>query len=138
MATYLDTSVLVSALTIEAETPLAVAWLRRGREVAVSDWSFTEVASALSLKVRTGAISSSDRVRAASAFGKLSASFTLIPVERDHFRTAADYIGLVGVPLRASDALHLAVCAARRLPLATLDRGMAEAAVIIGVEVVDL
>jgi predicted nucleic acid-binding protein len=45
---YLDTSVLVSALTNEADTALSQDWLAKQEtsELTISDWTVTEFASA--------------------------------------------------------------------------------------------
>jgi hypothetical protein len=45
---YLDTSVLVAALTNEAETEAIQRWLgqQTGDELAISDWVVTELSSA--------------------------------------------------------------------------------------------
>jgi predicted nucleic acid-binding protein len=53
---YVDTSVIVSALTNEADTALAQIWLARQEtsELTISDWTTTEFASALSIKLRDG------------------------------------------------------------------------------------
>ncbi len=66
---YLDTSVIVSALTNEADTATFADWLSRQEtsELTISDWTATEFASALSMKMRTGALGADHR--AAAHFG---------------------------------------------------------------------
>jgi uncharacterized protein len=135
---YVDTSVIVSALTNEADTAHAQVWLAKQEtsELTIGDWTTTEFASALSLKLRIGALGADDRAATLSAFTRLCAeSFRTLPVERDDFRAAARFADQSELNLRAGDALHLAICANRGASLCTLDRRLAEAATRVGVPV---
>jgi predicted nucleic acid-binding protein len=81
---YVDTSVIVSALTNEADTALSQIWLagQERSELTISDWTTREFASALSTKMRTGALGADHRAAALSAFTRLCAeSFRTLPVE---------------------------------------------------------
>jgi uncharacterized protein len=134
---YVDTSVLVSALTNEAETTLSQNWLAKQEpsEPAISDWTVTEFASALSIKLQTGSLSGQHRAAALSAFTRLSdESLQVLQVAREDFRGAARYADQSDLNLRAGDALHLAICANHGARLCTLDRRLAEAATRVGVE----
>ena len=53
---YIDTSVLVAALTNESRTAEMQNWLasQRPEDLMISDWVMTEFSAALSIKVRTG------------------------------------------------------------------------------------
>lgn len=136
---YLDTSVLVASLTREAATSGVQAWLARKNpdELAISNWSVTEVSSALALKLRAGTITIDQRARALSAFSTLvSDSLLLLPVDGEHFKAAARMSGQHELGLRAGDALHCAVAAGRGATLATLDRRLADAAPLVGVPTV--
>jgi len=136
---YLDTSVLVASLTREAATSGVQAWLARENpnELAISNWSVTELSSALALKLRVGAITLDQRARALSAFSTLvSESFRLLPVDGEHFVSAARMSNQHELGLRAGDALHCAIAAGRGATLATLDRRLADAAPRIGVPTV--
>src|SRR5215472_9835513 len=101
---YLDTSLLVAALTNEADTDRMQTWLGQQQpdELAISDWVTTEFSSALSLKLRMGHIGTSDRADALAAFNRLSAdSFSVVAVSRAQFRTAARFVEQHMLGLRA-------------------------------------
>ena len=101
---YVDTSVIVSALTNEADTALSQIWLTRQEtsELTISDWTTTESASALSIKLRTGALGADARAAALSAFTRLCAeSFGTLPVGREDFRAAARFADQSELNLRA-------------------------------------
>ncbi len=133
---YLDTSVLVSALTNEADTGAVQAWLSRqdARDLTISDWVETEFSSVLSTKLRTGQLGPEHRAAALAAFTRLAAeTLQVLPVERASFRTAARFANQPTLSLQAGDALHLAICADRGATLCTLDRRLGEAAPLVGV-----
>jgi uncharacterized protein len=134
---YLDTSLLVAALSNEAATGRVQAWMaaQRSEEIAISDWVTVEFSSALSIKLRTGQIETSHRAEALATFARLSTdSFTVLPVNRDQFRTAARLVDQYGIGLRAGDALHLAICADHGGTICTLDRRLGDAAPLLGVQ----
>jgi predicted nucleic acid-binding protein len=134
---YLDTSVLVAALTVEAATGRVQTWMSaaHAEDSAISDWVITEFASALSIKMRTGRIEASNRADALTAFTALtSESFVVLSVTSGQFRTAAHFAGQHPLGLRAADALHLAVCADYGATLCTLDRRLGAAAAELGVK----
>jgi predicted nucleic acid-binding protein len=135
---YVDTSVIVSALTKEADTDLSQVWLARqeASELTISDWTTTEFSSALSRKLRIGDLRADHRAAVLSAFTRLCAeSFRTLAVEREDFRAAARFADQSELNLRAGDALHLAICANHGASLCTLDRRLAEAAPRVGVPV---
>jgi predicted nucleic acid-binding protein len=127
---YLDTSVLVCALTHEAETTRIQAWLgaQAAGTLAVSAWVATEFSAALSIKVRRKDLMPEHRAAALTAFTRLVAeSFVSVALSERQFRTAARFADQSHLGLRAGDALHLAVAADFGLVLVTLDRRLAEA-----------
>jgi uncharacterized protein len=136
---YLDTSLLVAALTKEAETERMQSWLSQQTEddLAISDWVATEFSSALSIKLRTGHIEPAHRAEALAMFTRLTTdSFAVVPISRLQFRTAARFADLHTLGLRAGDALHLAVCADRGATLCTLDRRLSDAGSALGIKTI--
>ena len=136
MTLYLDTSVLICALTNEADTVKTQAWLaaQDADECVVSDWVVTEFSAALSIKLRTGQIGLPDRAAALATFTRLATeSFLTLPVEPAQFRTAARLADQHTLGLRAGDSLHLAICADHGATLCTLDRRLAEAGPTLGI-----
>jgi uncharacterized protein len=133
---YLDTSVLVSALTNEADTAAVQDWLAAQvvRDLAISDWVVTEFSSAMSIKLRTGQLGPGHRAAALASFVRLATeTFRILSVERASFRTAARFVDQAALGLRAGDALHLAICAEQGATLCTLDHRLREAAPVVGV-----
>jgi uncharacterized protein len=136
---YLDTSVMVSALTNETDTAAVQTWLSEQdvQDLTISDWVVTEFSSALSIKLRTGQLGPEHRASALAAFTRLgSETLRILPVDRASFRTAARFADQDALGLRAGDSLHLAICADQGATLCTLDRRLGEAAPLVGVEAV--
>jgi uncharacterized protein len=126
---------LVAALTNEAATRRVQIWLSQQDPAAllISEWVATEFVSALSIKVRTRALTIDDRARVAGAFTRLkSESLTVVPVTREHFLTAARFAEHYDIGLRAGNALHVAVAAGHGATICTLDNRLADGAIALG------
>ncbi len=136
MILYFDTSVLVAALTAEANTAHIQAWLAKQDQaaLAISDWTVTEFSSALSLKLRSGKISLQERAKALASFTQMTLnSLRKFSVSPENFHTAAGFADQYELGLRSGDALHLAVCAANSAAICTLDKRILNAGPILGI-----
>jgi len=134
---YLDTSLLVAAFTKESATARVEDWLRNQNtaRLSISLWVTVELSSALALKQRTGHLESDERASVLAEFTRMTAnSLTVLPISDSDFHAAARFVDRSALGLRASDALHLAVCLRHGETLCTLDRRLAEAGMALGVK----
>ena len=96
---YLDTCVLLALLTPEVHSPAASAFLEQAAEtLAISPWSATELHSALALKVRTGALSTTEADRVLEVFeSSLAPGLLWLDLEAETFATPMPVCG-AGAP----------------------------------------
>ena len=125
---YLDTSVASPLFVSEPASSRIDAWFAAcDAPLVSSDWMFTEFASALSIKTRTGALTARNANAVWRSFEEFCrAGVRLAAVSRRAFAEAALLARHPAYRLRAGDALHLAV--AREIGarnVATLDDVMA-------------
>jgi predicted nucleic acid-binding protein len=133
---YVDTCVLLAALTPEANSGAAAAFLEQATApLAISPWSATELHSALGLKVRTKALSPSQAEAVLQVFERsLTPGFLMLEVEPQDFRNANACLRGWTTALRAADALHLAIASGRGATLCSLDAPFVKAAQQLGLD----
>jgi uncharacterized protein len=133
---YVDTSVIVAALTIETTTERAVSWLiaQEAGTLLISPWVNTEFASALGLKWRQKTISTNDLIVATTSFQQLRREYCkVMSVDRNHFDLATEYLADYKLGLRSGDALHLAIASDNSATLCTLDQRLFDAGQALGI-----
>jgi uncharacterized protein len=133
---YLDTSVLVSALTLEIHTARSKQWLtaQQAGTLLVSPWVGTEFMSAIGMKLRSKTITKSDHSIARAAYLRLERDYcTVLLIGSNHFETATDILSDYSLGLRSGDALHLAIASYNAATLCTLDQTLFDACKALGI-----
>jgi predicted nucleic acid-binding protein len=129
---YLDTSVWVPLFIAEPESAAIRAWFDQVKRQAlvISDWTLTEFASAMGIKVRNKQLKAEQARKAVSLMNDLATESLQIitPQRSDHARAIA-LLGQHALGLRAGDALHVAIAQNRDTEcFYTLDRRLLDAA----------
>ena len=136
---YVDTSAFVPIFVHEGRSPDVIrALAARPDTIVLSSWVLTEAHSAISLKTRTGTLTEAAAAAAGAQVEQAAGSYQIEPVEAADFPRASKLISALRSPLRAADALHLAVCLRLGAELLTLDVGMKGAAREATIVAVDL
>ena len=108
---YVDSSILVGFCTQEAKSPAINKWYESTKNIKLisSTWTFTEFASALSIKERTGQITLKESKSAWNLFEAVcNNDIELLPIDNRVFYSAGLLVLDSSSNLRSGDALHLA------------------------------
>lgn len=132
---YLDASVVVPIIIVESTSFQVDAWLATRPDICLSQWTVSEVTSALSHHLRTGRLKPESRVVAETMLDHWVSLNTVVEID-DEDIVGARALLRFDPSLRTPDALHLAIASRLAGGLATYDRRLATAARAIGVEVI--
>lgn len=132
---YIDTSVLVAFYCPEAISDRVESMLLKMEKPAISPLTEVELVSALSRKIREGALSKEDANKILTLFNRhiSQKSYEVLPIQNLHFRTAFKWVSEFNAPLRTLDALHLSIAMLNTLPIVTADAHLNKSAKILGV-----
>ena len=136
MSVYFDASVIVSivvrdALSIRARTYISA----HQPSPVVSDFAAAEIAAVVGLRVRTKALSAAQAESALATFDRWRLNNTTsCGVIGADIALADRFLRRLDLPLRAPDALHIAVAQRLGLALATFDAQMAVSAKALDVQ----
>ena len=130
MNLYLDSSVLVAAFSPEAFTSRALDILELSSRVIISELTVTETRISLIRKRKRGAMTGGEVATALAALATAIGDGVLMvaPLPVDAFRVAEAIADRVAGPVRAMDALHVAMAGILGAELATFDGDQATAA----------
>jgi uncharacterized protein len=140
LSVYLDTSLVIPFFLADPFAVRAKAYLSsRPTGVVASDFVAAEFADVVARRCRAKSMTEAEGRLAFANFDQWIAQYTANAlIEPSDFRDAERFIRRLDLPLRAPDAIHLAI--ARRLgaELATFDQRMADSARALGIPVAAL
>lgn len=133
---YLDTSVVVAYYLPEPLSHQVQTILQTQTRSAISELVEVEMFSALSLRVRTGSLSREHALKVSSLFVShlRGGLYTRLHVRAGHYRRARELIGRFDLPLKAMDALHLAIASTEGVRLLTADQQLGRNAASLGID----
>lgn len=133
---YLDTSVLTAYYCWEERSQYVQRIVSEIEQPVISPLGQVEFHCAVARKVRSGTMEQAAALRLFSEFRRHldEPRYMLVPIQNAQYSLAGEWIARLVTPLRALDALHLAVACSNSLLLLTADRELARAARHFGVE----
>lgn len=133
---YCDTSIVLAYYCPEKISEKAERRLRRAKKPVICPLVETELVSAVARKVRDRDLSAIEARKVIAVFRSHleEGLFTVTPVERKHFRIAAELIAQFNAPLRALDSLHAAVAFDLSATLVTADKPLYRACKNLGIK----
>lgn len=135
MIVYLDTSVLVSIVALDANSEAAGRWYENLQApVIISDLANLEVCAVVSRELRAKRFTRAAADKAMTDFDSLRAASERSTPDAQDFALADRLVRDYSTKLTAADALHLAAAKNAGARLATFDLRLAEAARAAGVE----
>ena len=141
-AVYLDASALAKLYVPETESDRLDAFLRGRRDLMISELAITEVLSAVARRKREGELRAdlANQIRSALLTDAESGAFTRLHLDPAVHREAERLLlATDALPLRTLDALHLALAfTGKATHVVTFDRRMRDAAVQIGISVIEI
>ncbi len=137
---YLDASVLVALHTPDRFQERATRFIETLRpELLLSDFGAAEFSSAVARMVRTSMLAETEaRICFTDFDAWMARGVVEMPVISADIRIADGFVRRLDPPLRAPDAIHLAIAQRLGASLATFDRQMVAAAANFGVTMAEI
>jgi len=135
---YLDASVLVALFTRDIFTERSDSFMRRqAPDMLISDFAAAEFASAVGLRLRRRDLTADEARSAFSSFDEWSARAPRCAgTQSSDVADAQAFLRRLDLPLRAPDAINIAIALRENASLMTFDAKMAVSAQALGVDVV--
>jgi uncharacterized protein len=135
---YLDASVLVPLHIAEPRSQAVTDALDAAEgDFVVSTLAAGEFASSVSRRVRMAAIANEDANAWLNLFDEWAITDTQsLRIEDGDIAKAASLVRQFELKLLMPDAIHVSLCLRHQLALVTLDKKLADAARVLGIEVV--
>jgi hypothetical protein len=135
VSVYLDVNVIVPLFSVDALSGRAEKALRSLQDdLFLSDFSTAEFSSVIARRVRTRDLRADEAQAAFSNFDTWCARYaTFVRLERQDMVAATALLRRLDLPVRAPDALHMAIVQRIDCRLLTFDKAMAGVARALGI-----